>query len=110
MSPKNEVPAVEVCPEASLSTVVSVAVGPVTKPAGAVVSDPGEPPKGDVRPPRRRRKQVRISDALRREGLDEREVAKKFAGVIERQTPKNKGDANDKLLAEMLMNCFRYLD
>ncbi|HEY6467015.1 MAG TPA: hypothetical protein VIY69_13540 [Candidatus Acidoferrales bacterium] len=55
---------------------------------------------------RRRRKQLRIGDALRCEGLDEREVAQKLKDLIERQTP----NTNDKLLAETLMNCFRYLD
>jgi hypothetical protein len=60
---------------------------------------------------RRRKKRIRISDALRREGLDEREVAKKLKSVIERQIPEDPDEeANDKLLADMLMNCFRYLD
>lgn len=55
---------------------------------------------------KRRRKRVRIGDALRCEGLDEREVAQRLKDVIERKTP----DTNDKLRAEILMNCFRYLD
>jgi hypothetical protein len=55
---------------------------------------------------RRRRKQLRIGDALRCEGLDEREVAQKLKDLIERQT----ANTNDKLLAETLMNCLRYLD
>lgn len=55
---------------------------------------------------RRRRKQLRIGDALRCEGLDEREVAQKLKELIERQAP----STNDKLLAETLMNCLRYLD
>ena len=55
---------------------------------------------------RRRRKQLRIGDALRCEGLDEREVAQKIKDLIERQTP----NTNDKLLAELLMNCLRHLD
>lgn len=60
---------------------------------------------------RRRKKRIRISDALRREGLDEREVAKKLKSVIDRQIPeKPDEETNDKLLADMLMNCFRYLD
>jgi hypothetical protein len=54
---------------------------------------------------------MRISDALRREGLGEREVARKLAAVIDRQTPDQpEEEANDKLLAGVLMNCFRYLD
>lgn len=55
---------------------------------------------------KRRRKRVRIGDALRCEGLDEREVAQKLRNVIEKSAP----DGNDKLRAEILMNCFRYLD
>ena len=55
---------------------------------------------------KRRRKRVRIGDALRCEGLDEREVAQRLRNVIEKSSP----DANDKLRAEILMNCFRYLD
>ena len=55
---------------------------------------------------RRRRKQLRIGDALRCEGLDEREVAQKIKDLIERQT----ANTNDKLLAELLMNCLRHLD
>jgi hypothetical protein len=60
---------------------------------------------------KRRRKGVKIGDALRCEGLDERDVAQKLREVIERHTSNGKPDAaSDKLLAEMLMNCFRYLD
>ena len=55
---------------------------------------------------KRRRKRVRIGDALRCEGLDEREVAQKLRSVIEKETP----DTTDKMRAEILMNCFRYLD
>lgn len=55
---------------------------------------------------KRRRKRVRIGDALRCEGLDEREVAQKLRAVIEKETP----DTTDKMRAEILMNCFRYLD
>lgn len=67
--------------------------------------------KKPIRKRKRRRKGVRIGDALRCEGLDERDVAQKLREVIERHTSKGEPDAaNDKLLAEMLMNCFRYLD
>jgi len=60
---------------------------------------------------KKRLKKMRIGDALRVEGLDEREVAQKFRGVIERQIPKSEGqETNDKLLVDMLLNCFRYLD
>ncbi len=60
---------------------------------------------------RKRLKKMRIGDALRVEGLDEREVAQKFRGVIERQIPKSEGqETNDKLLVDMLLSCFRYLD
>jgi hypothetical protein len=60
---------------------------------------------------KRRRKPVRIGDALRCEGLDERDVAQKLKEVIDRQTLRSGSDSgNDKLLAEMLMNCFRHLD
>jgi hypothetical protein len=60
---------------------------------------------------RKRLKKMRIGDALRVEGLDEREVAQKFRGVIERQIPTSEGqETNDKLLVDMLLNCFRYLD
>jgi hypothetical protein len=55
---------------------------------------------------KRRRKRVRIGDALRCEGLDERDVAQKLRSVIEKETP----DTTDKMRAEILMNCFRYLD
>ena len=55
---------------------------------------------------KRRRKRVRIGDALRCEGLDEREVAQKLRDVIEKEAP----DTTDKMRAEILMNCFRYLD
>jgi hypothetical protein len=54
---------------------------------------------------------MRIADALRREGLDEREVAKRLAVVLDRQTAAQTTDeTNDKLAVETLMNCFRYLD
>ncbi|HTZ74719.1 MAG TPA: hypothetical protein VMB47_12415 [Candidatus Aquilonibacter sp.] len=60
---------------------------------------------------RKRLKKMRIGDALRVEGLDERDVAQKFREVIERQIPKSEGqETNDKLLVDMLLNCFRYLD
>lgn len=60
---------------------------------------------------KRRRKRVRVGDALRCEGLDERDVAQRLKDVIERQISRTGSDgANDKLLAEMLMNCFRYLE
>ncbi len=69
-------------------------------------ADAKEKERKTKRKRKRRRKRVRIGDALRCEGLDEREVAQKLKGVIEKNTP----DATDKLRAEILMNCFRYLD
>jgi hypothetical protein len=81
---------------------------------GTKAGRPAEASAGAKEAPRKRRrrkKRIRISDALRREGLDEREVAKKLKSVIERQIPeKEDEETNDKLLADMLMNCFRYLD
>jgi hypothetical protein len=60
---------------------------------------------------RHRKKRMRISEALRHEGIDERELAKTLAGIIERQSPKTDSeDANDKLLAGVVMNCLRYLE
>lgn len=60
---------------------------------------------------RNRRKPIRISDALRKEGLDEREIAKMLRLIIERQLPGEQSEeADDKFMAELLMSCFRYFE
>jgi len=60
---------------------------------------------------RRRLKKVRISDALRHEGLDERELAKTLKSVIDRQVRvSSEDDPDDKFLASTVMGCFRYFD
>lgn len=60
---------------------------------------------------RRRLKPVRISDALRKEGLDEREIAKMLRLIIERQLPGEESEEpDDKFMAELLMSCFRYFE
>ena len=62
---------------------------------------------------KRARRPVRIGDALRTQGLDEREVARKFADVVARHTPApdeaNEGSA-DKLLVDVLKECLRHLE
>jgi hypothetical protein len=52
------------------------------------------------------KKAIRIGDALRSEGLDEREVARQLAGIVQRQTEAE----SDKQLAGTLLNCLRYLN
>lgn len=60
---------------------------------------------------RRRHKPIRISEALRKEGLDEREIAKMLRLIIERQLPhETSEEADDKFMAELLMSCFRYFE
>jgi hypothetical protein len=54
----------------------------------------------------RRKKPIRVGDALRSEGLDERAVARQLARVVERQTEAG----SDKVLAGTLMDCLRYLN
>jgi hypothetical protein len=86
---------------------------PAEKPARKTSSAAGKT-RGAKLPPaskRRRLKRIRISEALRHEGLDERAVAQKLNTVIERQMPKEDGEeSDDKFLVDMLMDCFRYLD
>ena len=58
-----------------------------------------------------RLKRIRIADALRKEGLGEREVARKLADVVTRLTPGHESmETNDKLLLDTLKECFRHLD
>ena len=60
---------------------------------------------------RRSRKRVPMSDALRKEGLDERMVAETYAGVV--ATLKEKTDKEggvEKLLVDILKECTRYLE
>jgi hypothetical protein len=62
---------------------------------------------------RRRQRPIRIGDALRSEGLDERQVARKLADVVTRHTPdpKDGGEGStDKLLVDVLKECLRHLD
>ena len=73
-----------------------------------VEEDVREHPLGNRR---RRLKPIRISDALRKEGLDERQIAKMLRLIIERQAPaEHSEEADDKFMAELLMSCFRYYD
>lgn len=57
------------------------------------------------------RKRVRIAEALRLEGLDERKLAKNYVVVIEK-LGKGNGDAKsgDKLLVDVLKECSRILE
>ena len=62
---------------------------------------------------RRLRKGMRIGDALRREGLDEREVARKLADLFTRHSPDERQPSHgggDKVLFDALKECLRHLD
>lgn len=60
---------------------------------------------------RRLKKRVHIGEALRREGLDERKVAERYANVVSRleKDPANVG-SGDKLLVEILKECTRQIE
>jgi hypothetical protein len=61
--------------------------------------------------PRRRRKRVRIGDALRREGLDEHTVAETYAREVEKLKNKRKSDGGTgKLLFDIMKECSRHLE
>lgn len=63
------------------------------------------------RRPRRLRKPVRIGDALRREGVDERTIAETYAGeIVELKEKKRKDGGIKKLLFDMLKECSRHLE
>jgi hypothetical protein len=66
-----------------------------------------EKPDGRALPRKRRRKQVRLSVAMRKVGLDEYMVAKSLAGLIE-NLGKNKGEA--KVLLDALKESTRVLE
>ncbi|MFY9692042.1 MAG: hypothetical protein WA369_03620 [Candidatus Acidiferrales bacterium] len=57
------------------------------------------------------KKRVHIGEALRREGLDERKVAERYANVVSRleKDPANVG-SGDKLLVEILKECTRQIE
>jgi hypothetical protein len=60
---------------------------------------------------RRRRKRVRIGDALRREGLDEHAVAKTYAQRVEKLKNKSNSDlGTEKLLVDIMKECSRHLE
>ncbi|MGH9771000.1 MAG: hypothetical protein ACRD4Q_04780 [Candidatus Acidiferrales bacterium] len=69
---------------------------------------------GDKDMPRRarRRKRVRLGDAMRKVGLDERAIAENYAGVVEKLTTgQNKPIAGaEKLLVDVLKECTRVLE
>lgn len=69
---------------------------------------------GDKDMPRRarRRKRVRLGDAMRKAGLDERAIAENYAGVVEKLTTgQNKPIAGaEKLLVDVLKECTRVLE
>lgn len=54
---------------------------------------------------------MHIGEALRREGLDERKVAERYANVVSRleKDPANVG-SGDKLLVEILKECTRQIE
>ena len=82
------------------------AAAPVTKDAARAATSEG---KTSLRP-RRRRKRVRIGDALRREGLDERTVAETYAREVEKLKNKKGEDGIEKLLFDILKECTRHLE
>jgi hypothetical protein len=86
-----------------------------TEPAAAIKSQPAEqdPPIRALRPIKpRRRKRMRLGEAFRREGLDERAVAQTWVVVVEklRRGKGSAGESVEKLLVDVLKECDRILD
>ena len=67
---------------------------------------------GRTERPKRRRKRVRLGDAMRRVGLDERAIAENYAGVVEKLTNgrQQPNDGAEKLLVEVLKEFTRVLE
>lgn len=81
-------------------------VGTVKKPGGeggAALADEGKR--------NRRKKPVRMGEALRGQGLDEHSVARTLAQVVDTLKGKSEGsDDVDKLLVDVLKECSRHLE
>jgi hypothetical protein len=59
---------------------------------------------------RRRRKQVKLGEALRKAGLDEQTVAETYVGVVEVLREQTTREPGRKLLVDVLKECSRVLE
>ena len=75
-------------------------------------ANPGlEPPKTNAKPRlRRHRKRVRLSDAMRAQGIDERTIAEAFAEAVINLRDTAKVEGKEKALVYVLKECTKALN
>ena len=107
--PDEPKPMVEIVVSREPSTEIFTPLLPASDSDTAQTPDCSEPIH--VQTAERRGRAVRIADALRREGLDELEVARRLAELIERLSPKSDLESrSDKMLIDALKEVVRLLN